>query len=191
MRLFEILPREAECNEIVGDALPENILAPFRRLFAEGKVGVVPLHGGDRLLCAKKAILVGKSHPPFTLLTMKNFGWFAVLKEPFILEEGQEALLEAAAGFTPRDRDMTEIIGRALVVGPEDPSDPAKLTPATITQEELDRLICWSAQGVRNKLQAIMDANASVDRDDLTDQELEECGCDECLTELSRRNVKH
>lgn len=191
MRLFEILPREAECNEIVGDALPEKILALFRRMFAEGKIGVVPLHGGDRLLCAKRAILVGKKHPPLTLLTMENFGWFAVLKEPFILEDGLEPLLEAASGFTPNDKDMTEIIGKALVVGPEDPSDPLKLTSATITQEELDRLICWSAQGMRNKIQQIMDANASVERDDLTDEELEACGCGNCLTELSRRHVKH
>jgi hypothetical protein len=93
-----------------------------------------------------------------------------------------------AIGFNKADPNVATIRGMAVIVGPK--QDDGTYADVTLSEDELDKRTGFLPPDpleILKKLAKAQMANVAVDRDDVTYDELLECGCNGCMDELERR----
>lgn len=205
-RLIAIFPAQAETRPLDASK-PANAeqIAGLQEMYASRnddgtrKCNVITLSTGDRIITAPGPVL-GPIDTAEKKLAAAIEGVFAVLKTPVTLDEakaGSERLLNITAG----SEEIVEIIGPALVVGPDDGTD--SFPPTEIDDITLGGFIAWNSDAVRNKAlrqlerfladklapAADNDQGDDAFRAKLTDEQLEECGCPDCQKELQDREA--
>ncbi|ARV77553.1 hypothetical protein [Sinorhizobium phage phiM5] len=209
---YAVLPAHMELRAINPET-PQDafMLAGLKEIFANGDCGVVTLPNGDRVISGPRSLVtpdLSAEDKAAYNERAQTFGRFAVLKHA-VADDKQ-------AAFTADDVELSEIVGPAIVVGPaptEEGADP--FTQVQSTKAEVGALIGWDKSAVsatmvrmvkelfadrmKAKLEAASDdaedklleflrqRNASVNRDDISEEELDECGCDGCMEEKARR----
>lgn len=210
---YAVLPAHMELRPVNPEAA-ENafMLAGLKEIFANGNCGVVTLPNGDRVIGGPRSLVtpdLSDEDKAEYNERAREMGRFAVLKHA-VADDKQ-------AAFTADDVELSEIVGPAIIVGPaptEEGADP--FTPVQSTREEVGALIGWDKSAIGGMvarmlrdllggkaevgavqvadgdagdklLEFLRQRNASVNRDDITDEELDECGCVGCTEEKARR----
>lgn len=194
-KVFSIIPETFELRTLdAADPNNQFFVDGLQKIYAmrneDGtrRCDIIDLANGDRIICAPGSVgPIGDDETRRARADM--VGQFAVLKNPVTSEDVKNDPARFMA-LTAATTDLTEVIGPALVVGPDDGTDT--FTAATSDSEYLSGIVAWHGnpgrRAVRDMLAAILGVRGSNDsRDDLTDDQLTECGCPDCQEELASR----